>query len=78
MDLRTRQWASFEYFDPVPILRHLRSVELGIQGLPPDLLEISDRARRLRTNELRDAREARDAALFAHGMEAVPTVVEGS
>ena len=71
MDLRTRQWASFEYFDPVPILRHLRSVELGIQGLPPDLLEISDRARRLRTNELRDAREARDAALFAHGMAEV-------
>jgi len=68
IDLRTRQWASFEFFDPVPVLQHLRAVELGLADLPPHLIEISDRARRLRTNELRSAREARDAALFAHGM----------
>jgi hypothetical protein len=68
MDLRTRQWASFEYVDPVPILQHLRAVELELNDLPPHFVEISDRARRLRTNELRSAREARDAALFAHGM----------
>jgi len=50
-----------EWFDPKQVLVNLRFIELN---LPADL---DERVRRLRTNQLKEWREARFAALIAYG-----------
>jgi hypothetical protein len=53
------------WVDPKQALINLRWLE---QNLPPDL---DERVRRLRTNKLKELREARVAALFAFGISTV-------
>ena len=63
MNIRLRAWASRQFYDPEPVLRYLRGVEIDLaQSDTPELI------RRLRTNRLKTDREARNALLFAHGM----------
>ncbi len=59
-------YGEMEFWDPVPILRALRNIELSElwSSLP-------ERTRRLRTASLKEQREARDAAIFAHGLATV-------
>ncbi len=70
MDLRIREWDQFDYFDPVPVLKALRAVEVGMVVRPEGVADVPDRVRRLRVNDLKGIREARDAAIFSHGMAA--------
>jgi hypothetical protein len=63
---RIRAWSRRTFFDPEPVLIALRNLELSLRDQP-----IPELVRRLRTNNLKDEREARDAAIFAHGMAAV-------
>jgi len=63
VNIRVRTWASRQFYDPEPVLRQLRAVELDVaQSNTPELI------RRLRTNKLKTEREGRDALLFAYGM----------
>lgn len=66
MNSRIRDWSKRVFYDPEPVLRALRELETSISGhvIPEVVL-------RLRTNSLKFEREARDAALFAHGMAVV-------
>ena len=57
-----RQFEQLKWVDPKPFLVNMRNLELG---LPEDL---DERTRRLRTNNLKEWREARVAALFAYGI----------
>lgn len=66
MNSRVRAWASRTFYDPEPVLRALRQFERSLSGGP-----IPEAVLRLRTNNLKSEREARDAALFAHGMAKV-------
>jgi hypothetical protein len=68
MDPRIREWEGCDYFDPVLVLRSLRAVELGMVARPADFTGVPERVRRLRVNDLKGIREARDAAIFSHGM----------
>lgn len=61
--IRLRQVQQREYRDPTSFLRELRRLELEVLGAVRD-----PQVRRLRTNQLREWREARIAALFCHGM----------
>jgi hypothetical protein len=63
---RIRTWSRRLFYDPEPVLKALRSLEVSLQDQP-----IPELVRRLRTNKLKGEREARDAAIFAHGMAAV-------
>jgi len=70
MDTETiNAWARLEFLDPAPVLRELRKLEVQLIGQP-----IAPRVLRLRTNEFRSEREARNAALFSHGMAAATGV----
>lgn len=61
--IRLREAARRDYRDPVPFLRRLRWIEHRL------LAESVDReVRSLRTNKLKEWREARLGALFCHGM----------
>lgn len=68
MDLRIREWGALEYFDPATVLQRLRSIERGRATEPHEWQDVPGRVRRLRVNDLKQAREARDAALFSHGL----------
>lgn len=59
-------YGKMEFWDPVPILRCLRQLELSQAWS-----HLPQRARRLRTAGLKEQREARDAAIFAHGLATV-------
>lgn len=63
MKSRTRDWSRRTFYDPEPVLRELRGLEVSLSDA-----EIPDVVRRLRTNPLKPEREGRDALLFAHGM----------
>lgn len=52
-----------EFRDPVPLLVNLRKVEIELAAR-----NVPEKIRNLRTNELKEWRELRDAALFCHGM----------
>lgn len=66
MSTRLRAWSRRPFYDPEPVLRNLRRVEIALlETETPDLI------RRLRTNRLKTEREARDALIFAHGMASV-------
>ena len=66
MSVRLRTWARLTFFDPEPVLRGLRDVEIQLAHTDtPELV------RRLRTGRLKCDREARDALLFAQGMARV-------
>jgi hypothetical protein len=56
-------WAQLSWRDPVQTLRELRALEYATAAIPA-----SSKVRRLRTGDLREVREGRDAALFTHGM----------
>lgn len=60
--IRRRKFGALEYGDPRGFLAELRKAEAMLSGQRPD------RARRLRTNVLKPARELRDAALFCVGI----------
>jgi len=61
--IRFREAARREYRDPVPFLRRLRIIEHRL------LVEsVTAEVRSLRTNRLKEWREARLGALFCHGM----------
>ncbi|MGH0029276.1 MAG: hypothetical protein ACQGVC_05770 [Myxococcota bacterium] len=64
--IQMREWSRLTWHDPEEKLRKLRDVEFKVLDLdlPPDV-------RHLRTNELKPWNEARQAALFAHGMREV-------
>lgn len=66
VDLRPREWAALTFYDPEVVLRELRTLEIALAPV-----EMSEAVRRLRTGRLKGDREARDAALFAHGMAQV-------
>ena len=66
MSIRLRTWAKQTFYDPEPVLRNLRDVEIQLaRSNTPDLIK------RLRTGRLKSEREARDALLFTHGMATV-------
>jgi|ERR1039458_2207279 hypothetical protein len=56
-------WSQLVFRDPEPLLRELRTLEYAVMGL-----DVADKVLRLRTNDLQNIREGRNAALFAHGM----------
>lgn len=60
--IQIRELERLTWVDPKQVLLNLRWLE---QNLSPDL---DERTRRLRTNKLKELREARIAALFAHGI----------
>lgn len=61
--IRLRKLGKLAYGDPRGFLVELRNIEAKL-----DNLHISDRVRRLRTNDLKPSREMRDAALFCVGI----------
>ena len=58
-----REWSTFQYLDPKKILLGLRDIQLNYP-----LNELSYQAASLRTRELRQFGEGRQAALFCYGM----------
>ena len=65
--IQKRQFSRLTYYRPEPVLRALREIEISSKlahGAEPP-----DKVRRLRTNKLKPAREARLAAIFAYAME---------
>ena len=52
-----------QFYDPARFLADLRKLEIEVATS-----QTPDRIRNLRTNELKEARERRQAALFCHGM----------
>jgi hypothetical protein len=60
--IQGREFDRMTWVDPKQVLINLRWLETN---LSPDL---DERIRRLRTNNLKECREARTAALFAYGM----------
>ena len=61
--IRLREAARRDYRDPTPFLRRLRVIEHRLLREPVDA-----QVRSLRTNRLKEWREARLGALFCHGM----------
>jgi len=61
-NILAREFGRMEWTDPRDVLAKLRAVEMN---LPADL---DEKVRRLRTNQLKEWREARTAALFSYGM----------
>lgn len=61
-NILAREFGRMEWADPRDVLVKLRAVEMN---LPADL---NEKVRRLRTNQLKEWREARTAALFSYGM----------
>ena len=61
--IRLREAAKRDYRDPVPFLKRLRSVEESLSDF-----QVDPRVRALRTNKLKEWREARLGALFCVGM----------
>ncbi|MDP2015373.1 hypothetical protein [Hydrogenophaga sp.] len=61
--IRSREAARRDYRDPVPFLKRLRVIEHRLMDAPLDA-----QVRTLRTNKLKEWREARLGALFCHGM----------
>ena len=62
--IRVRQFERLRWHQPEPVLRNLRYIETHV--LLDDAMD--DRVRRLRTNDSKDWREARDAAIFCYGL----------
>ena len=63
---RLNAWAKLQFHDPEPVLKRLRALEyaLATKDIEPKVL-------RLRTGDLKPEREARNAAIFTHGMASV-------
>ena len=59
-------WARLPYRDPESHLREFRRLEILMSDW-----ELGPKARRLRTGDLKQIRDGRNAALFAHGMATV-------
>jgi hypothetical protein len=63
-NIRLRELRSLQWYEPKQILINLRYVETHLLTENMD-----ERVRRLRTNELKELREGREAAIFAYGLE---------
>jgi hypothetical protein len=61
--IRLRSFSQLEYRDPAEFLRRLSKIELRVADS-----DLSDRAKTLRTNRLKEWRELREAALFCVGV----------
>jgi hypothetical protein len=61
-NILVREFGQMEWHEPREVLVKLRAIEMNL----PDGLD--ERVRRLRTNRLKEWREARTAALFSYGM----------
>lgn len=61
--IRLREAGKREYRDPVPFLKRLRHIERRLLSAT-----VAPEVRTLRTNRLKEWREARLAALFCHGV----------
>ena len=63
---RLNVWAKLQFHDPEPVLKRLRALEyaLATKDIEPKVLA-------LETNNLRREQEAREAAIFTHGMASV-------
>ncbi len=62
-DVAINHWRTLHYHDPAHVLRRLRASEHELATVQMD-----DKVRWLRTTELNQYREWRDAALFTYGM----------
>ena len=62
--IRIRKFQKLNWHRPGPVLKNLRYIET--HALDP---KMNKRERNLRTNTLKEWREARDAAIFAYGIE---------
>jgi len=60
--ITAREFDSMDWVDPAQVLINLRWLESNLPS------EMDDKVRRLRTNQLKEWREARIGALFAYGM----------
>jgi hypothetical protein len=60
---RLQKFQRGEFRDPAPFLVHLRELESRVA-----VSSLDNRLKQLRTNDLREWREARQAALFCYGM----------
>jgi hypothetical protein len=58
-----RHFSNLDYFDPRPFLISLRRIEIAVSRT-----DTPDNIRTLRTNQLKESRELREAALFCHFM----------
>lgn len=56
-------YGEMEFWDPEPVLREFRRIELS-----GEWSSLPEQTRRLRTNGFKELREARNAAIFAHGL----------
>jgi len=56
-----REWISYKYYDPRVILPKLQPLRLRL-----NMSDTPDKVRNLRTNKLKDVREAWDAAIFCY------------
>jgi|TARA_R110000787_G_C13425356_1_gene445216 hypothetical protein len=66
---RIRQIAKKEFHDPAEVLRHFRSIELEMaRHREAGTIDMPHKAHALRTNDLKNSREMRQAALFCYGM----------
>ena len=60
--LEDRQFGGLKWVDPTQVLINLRRLEANL----PE--RMNEKVRRLRTNQLKESREARAAALFSYGI----------
>lgn len=63
-NIRLRELKSVHWFEPKQVLINMRYVETNLLSENMD-----EKVRRLRTNELKELREGREAAIFAYGLE---------
>ena len=64
--IRLREFSGLKYYCPKLVLQKLRSLEIAL--LDSDLA-IDPKVMEMRTNSLKREREARDAAIFAYGIQ---------
>ena len=63
VNVELNAWAKLQFHDPESVLRELRKIQVELLPRMTD-----KRVRNLRTPQLKAEREARDAAIFAHGI----------
>ena len=64
-DIRLREFSGLQYYCPKRVLQNLRKCEIELLDRNVPI----DKVLRMRTNRLKPHREARDAAIFAYGIQ---------